>query len=319
MTASDSASNVTAPRGWLANQPYLLLCITALCWAGNAIAGRLAAGHIPPVTLSFLRWSLAFLIILPFAWKHLKRDWRDPRPSRYHDRALDHRHRRLQHPAILVAGTYPGAEHAVAAVGRTAVRRGMVADPARRPADAGASLRDRAVAVRRAGDPAAWRPDHTQEHRVQQGRYHLHRRAGDLRAVFGAVAEAPANQRPVVRRLHLRLRRGLSRSLVDLGTSDAPGDAVRRRQPADAVLCRGVSLDAGLSLLQSRRAVDRRQPRRAVLSCGAGVRIGDGDRLSRRAPATVPHHRLRAGADRRFRGLAQAGERALDLLPTPQR
>src|SRR5205085_11435343 len=41
----------------------------------NAIIGRLAAGHIPPVTLSFLRWSLAFLIILPFAWKHLERDW----------------------------------------------------------------------------------------------------------------------------------------------------------------------------------------------------------------------------------------------------
>src|SRR5664279_1651001 len=75
MTASDPASNVTSPRIWLANQPYLLLCITALCWAGNAIVGRLAAGHIPPVTLSFLRWSLALLIILPFAWKHLKRDW----------------------------------------------------------------------------------------------------------------------------------------------------------------------------------------------------------------------------------------------------
>src|SRR5476649_1696270 len=75
MTVSDSASNVTSPRGWLANQPYLLLCITALCWASNAIVGRLAAGHIPPVTLSFLRWTLAFLTILPFAWKHLKRDW----------------------------------------------------------------------------------------------------------------------------------------------------------------------------------------------------------------------------------------------------
>ena len=56
---------------WLTNQPYLLLSITALCWAGNAIVGRLAAGHIAPVTLSFLRWSFAFLIILPFAWKHL--------------------------------------------------------------------------------------------------------------------------------------------------------------------------------------------------------------------------------------------------------
>jgi drug/metabolite transporter (DMT)-like permease len=74
MSAIEPASR--APAGnWIANQPYLLLCITALCWAGNAIVGRLAAGHIPPVTLSFLRWWLAFLIILPFAWKHLVRDW----------------------------------------------------------------------------------------------------------------------------------------------------------------------------------------------------------------------------------------------------
>src|SRR5947199_6526042 len=75
MSASDRSSEATAAGGWLANQPYLLLSITALCWAGNAIVGRLAAGHIPPVTLSFLRWSFAFLIILPFAWKHLVRDW----------------------------------------------------------------------------------------------------------------------------------------------------------------------------------------------------------------------------------------------------
>jgi drug/metabolite transporter (DMT)-like permease len=77
MSASDqtTARQTASPGIWVANQPYLLLCITAACWAGNAIVGRLAAGHIPPVTLSFLRWSLAFFIILPFAWKHLKRDW----------------------------------------------------------------------------------------------------------------------------------------------------------------------------------------------------------------------------------------------------
>jgi drug/metabolite transporter (DMT)-like permease len=64
------------PVGWLANQPYVLLSITAMCWAGNAIVGRLAAGHIPPVTLAFLRWWLAFLITLPWAWKFLKQDWK---------------------------------------------------------------------------------------------------------------------------------------------------------------------------------------------------------------------------------------------------
>jgi len=75
MSASDQTSRGASPGHWIANQPYLLLSITALCWAGNAIVGRLAAGHIPPVTLSFLRWSIAFLIVLPFAWNHLVRDW----------------------------------------------------------------------------------------------------------------------------------------------------------------------------------------------------------------------------------------------------
>src|SRR3954451_18012433 len=75
MSATDETTGAaTSGHNWIANQPYLLLSITALCWAGNAIVGRLAAGHIPPVTLAFLRWSLAFLIIVPLAWKHLVRD-----------------------------------------------------------------------------------------------------------------------------------------------------------------------------------------------------------------------------------------------------
>lgn len=69
-TSAESSSH-----SWIANQPYLLLSITAMCWAGNAVVGRLAAGHIPPVTLSFLRWTFAFLLVLPFAWKHLAQDW----------------------------------------------------------------------------------------------------------------------------------------------------------------------------------------------------------------------------------------------------
>ncbi|HET7887756.1 MAG TPA: DMT family transporter [Bradyrhizobium sp.] len=74
MSVSDDISPA-ASRGGLANQPYALLSIAAACWAGNAIVGRLAAGHIPPVTLAFLRWGIGFLVILPVAWRHLKRDW----------------------------------------------------------------------------------------------------------------------------------------------------------------------------------------------------------------------------------------------------
>jgi drug/metabolite transporter (DMT)-like permease len=57
------------------NRPYLLLSLTSLFWAGNVVIGRFIAGQIPPVTLSFLRWTGAFLIVLPFAWNQLKADW----------------------------------------------------------------------------------------------------------------------------------------------------------------------------------------------------------------------------------------------------
>lgn len=69
------AQPTRTPLAWLANQPYLLLTLTPLFWAGNAVIGRAAAGHVPPMTLSFLRWSLAFLILLPSGLRHLRADW----------------------------------------------------------------------------------------------------------------------------------------------------------------------------------------------------------------------------------------------------
>ena len=59
---------------WLRDQPYLLLTLTSLFWAGNAIVGRGVAGRIPPVALAEFRWVAAFLILLPFAWRGLARD-----------------------------------------------------------------------------------------------------------------------------------------------------------------------------------------------------------------------------------------------------
>lgn len=70
--------NSPAPRSltsWLTDKPYLLLTLTPLFWAANAVVGRAVAGHFPPFTLSLLRWTVAFLIALPFAWPHLVRDW----------------------------------------------------------------------------------------------------------------------------------------------------------------------------------------------------------------------------------------------------
>lgn len=71
-------SGPSAPQGVdtrLIALAYLLLCGTAVFWSGNAIAGRLASGAVPPITLAFCRWALACLFLLPFAARAVMRDW----------------------------------------------------------------------------------------------------------------------------------------------------------------------------------------------------------------------------------------------------
>src|ERR1700749_2485602 len=63
------------PVRWLTHQPYLLLTLTQLFWAGNIVLARYVAGHVPPMTLSCIRWVGVFVVLLPFDWPHLKADW----------------------------------------------------------------------------------------------------------------------------------------------------------------------------------------------------------------------------------------------------
>jgi drug/metabolite transporter (DMT)-like permease len=60
--------------GWLTSQPYPLLSLTALFWAGNIVLARYVAGRVPPLALSCIRWISTCMIVLPFAWPHLRRD-----------------------------------------------------------------------------------------------------------------------------------------------------------------------------------------------------------------------------------------------------
>ncbi len=53
-------------RGILAPGTLALLALPPLFWAGNAVIGRAMVGQIAPMALSFWRWTLAFLFILPF-------------------------------------------------------------------------------------------------------------------------------------------------------------------------------------------------------------------------------------------------------------
>lgn len=61
------------------NRPYLLLTLTMLFWAGNAVLGRAVRAEVPPVGLAFCRWFFGFLIVFPFALPHLRRDWPEVR------------------------------------------------------------------------------------------------------------------------------------------------------------------------------------------------------------------------------------------------
>jgi drug/metabolite transporter (DMT)-like permease len=51
----------------------LLMTLPPVLWASNAVIGRLLVGSVPPLTLNFLRWSIAGLILLPLAWRVLRR------------------------------------------------------------------------------------------------------------------------------------------------------------------------------------------------------------------------------------------------------
>ena len=51
------------------NLAYLMLAGSALFWSGNFVMGRAFAGDIAPITLSYLRWSVALVCFLPFSWR----------------------------------------------------------------------------------------------------------------------------------------------------------------------------------------------------------------------------------------------------------
>ena len=53
------------------------LILATMCWGGNSVAGRMSVGEIPPFALSFWRWLLAFIVLLPFTWKTVVRQRRE--------------------------------------------------------------------------------------------------------------------------------------------------------------------------------------------------------------------------------------------------
>ena len=58
------------------NQIGAALAITSsIIWSGNFIVSRYAIHLAGPVSLAFMRWTIATLFMLPFAYKNVKKEW----------------------------------------------------------------------------------------------------------------------------------------------------------------------------------------------------------------------------------------------------
>ena len=53
----------------------VLVMLTALFWAGNAVAGRIALDDVSPFFLSFLRWFILLILLWTLYWKDIKKAW----------------------------------------------------------------------------------------------------------------------------------------------------------------------------------------------------------------------------------------------------
>ena len=65
------SDNTPAPAPLLTPATIGLLLLPPLVWAGNSILGSVVADMVPPITLNFFRWLLAFLLLLPWGWRLL--------------------------------------------------------------------------------------------------------------------------------------------------------------------------------------------------------------------------------------------------------
>ncbi|TXN06485.1 DMT family transporter, partial [Methylobacterium sp. WL103] len=54
---------------------YPLLTLTALLWAGNAVAGRWAPGHVSPQAITSLRWGVVCVVLGLLARRRIAADW----------------------------------------------------------------------------------------------------------------------------------------------------------------------------------------------------------------------------------------------------
>ena len=313
MTKPPPAPPALNPVRWLTHQPYLLLSLTSLFWAGNIVLARYVAGHVPPMTLSCVRWVGAFVMLLPFAWPHLRRDWPALRARLPLMVVLSATGFAINNALSYWALQYTTALNALLIqssgplfVALWSLTLFGVRLTWAQLAGIAISLAGVLTIILR-GDFAALAG-------IQLNR-------GDVMLTGAMLAfglySALMPRRPKTHQLSLIACTTGGGALLLLPFSiweysSGVTAEIRRPDGRDPALCHDLPVDAGVSLLQPRHRADRAEPRRAVLSPDAGVRLGDGDFAARRTAAAVSSGRLSAGARGRGDRLA-AGIGGIDL------
>ncbi|GGC91733.1 DMT family transporter [Chelatococcus reniformis] len=75
-----TSSRIGRLRG-LERNAYLLLTLTALMWAGNAVASRLAPGELSPMVITTLRWALVLAVLSVTSRRTIAAEWRQVLPQ----------------------------------------------------------------------------------------------------------------------------------------------------------------------------------------------------------------------------------------------
>ena len=264
--------------GWLFDQPYLLLSLTSLFWAGNTILGRFIVGHVPPITLAFIRWAGAFVILLPFAAGHLSAIGRSSAST----------------PAMMTLLAFTGFSvyNTMAYYGlqyTTAINGLLLQSVAplfvamwtfalfgdrltlRQACGICVSLTGVIVIVC---------------HGSLDMLLGIAFNRGDVRFVIALVIygfyAAMLRRRPAIHPFSfLAVGMGVGAVLLIPAVDrnrERPDDRARRRELYQLRLHLHLSVAARLSVPQPRHRADRRQSRGAVHSSRSGIRIGDGDR-----------------------------------------
>jgi uncharacterized membrane protein len=272
----------------LFDRPYLLLMLCSLFWAGNTIVGRAAVDLVPPATLTFVRWAVAFVVLVPFVRAHLVRDW----PVIRRNLPLIF--------AFAITGSAGYNVIAYLALHYTQAINSLLLQsvtPLFVALWSFALFRDRLTLVQTAGIVTSLTGVVVIVCRGDIGVLaHFAFNTGDIMILVALVFYALYMALVRLREHHPDGAAVLLRACDRARRGDRAADDCGLR------VCRDLPLGAGLLLPQPRHRADRRQPRGAVHPPDAGVRVGPCDPVPRRAVAPLSRGRLRDGAHRRGAG-----------------